>query len=228
MTKLTNKDIDERIQGRNISRLTNIINVKTKINWQCNICEYNWQATPNKILSAGTGCPKCAGRPILTNTEVDQRLTKQNRPIKRISDIKGTNHITEWQCTLHKEHKWTAKPKDVFSRQTGCPHCRNQFGRQVTINEIKFPSIREANTYQLLIELNLDFEMRKRYNTKTRHNCDFYIPKLNLWIEVGNIKTKKYLDNIERKRKWVLRKGENFIQCDTHTQVQKYLEKLIE
>src|ERR1700687_2361672 len=46
--KLTNYDIDEKLNGRNIKRLDNYINALTKIKFQCLIldCNFVWETAP--------------------------------------------------------------------------------------------------------------------------------------------------------------------------------------
>lgn len=56
---LTNQVVDERLCGRNIKRLSAVINSAAKIKWQCTLCEYKWVASADKVLNSSTGCIKC-------------------------------------------------------------------------------------------------------------------------------------------------------------------------
>jgi very-short-patch-repair endonuclease len=58
--KLTNKDIDKKLIGRNILRLDNYISSNIPINFQCLICNNIWKTSPSCIISkTKTGCPFC-------------------------------------------------------------------------------------------------------------------------------------------------------------------------
>lgn len=58
--KLTNEIIDKRLENRNIKRLDDYINSKTKINWKClkTNCDNEWMSTYSNIYN-GKGCPIC-------------------------------------------------------------------------------------------------------------------------------------------------------------------------
>lgn len=57
--KLTNEDVDKRLENRNIKRIDEYINTDTKINFQCVLCNHIWNSRPNDIFS-GYGCPFCS------------------------------------------------------------------------------------------------------------------------------------------------------------------------
>jgi hypothetical protein len=54
----TNKDIDEKIQGRKIVRIGDYIKDKVKILFKCLECNNMWMTRPDVILR-GFGCPQC-------------------------------------------------------------------------------------------------------------------------------------------------------------------------
>jgi hypothetical protein len=60
--RLTNCEIDERLVGRKISRVSNYSgknNIKMK--WKCLVDGYEWESTPSNLFHPKypTGCPKC-------------------------------------------------------------------------------------------------------------------------------------------------------------------------
>jgi len=59
--KLTNEDVDNRLQGRNIKRLENYISNEVPIKFQCLIesCGRIWSTAPNCVLNIKSGCPWC-------------------------------------------------------------------------------------------------------------------------------------------------------------------------
>lgn len=56
-----NSVVDERLKHRNILRIGDYKNALSKILWKClnDGCGHEWKATPNNILSKGSGCPNC-------------------------------------------------------------------------------------------------------------------------------------------------------------------------
>lgn len=124
---LSNYIIDQKLieNNRQIKRIGNYINSKTKINWQCLVknCNYIWLTIPVSVINNYSGCPKCSGNLLLTNEIIDQRLVDNNRLIKRIEDcIDGQTKIN-WQCLIYNcNYIWVATPSHVLI-STGCPKC---------------------------------------------------------------------------------------------------------
>lgn len=59
LVKLSNEEIDTRLQNRNIKRLGNYINTDTPIEFQCleEDCKNIWKASPANIINKYRGCP---------------------------------------------------------------------------------------------------------------------------------------------------------------------------
>lgn len=202
-------------------------NTKTKTNFKCTTCRYVWDATLEKIFLGNTGCPNCAGRPKLTNERADKLLKEKQRNARRLEQISGTCNKIKWQCINNKNHNWKATPKDVIHKGTGCPHCRKGiFGAEQTLaSGIPFRSKREAESYNILLEFfePEDILLQQRYNTNTKHTCDFVISSQNWWIEIGNIKSKKYLHTLMLKRNWIEQKGDKWFQFDSSVELHQFL-----
>lgn len=82
--KLTNEEIDIKLIGRNIKRLGKYKNNKTKIDFQCEIDNHIWEATPNHILT-GRGCPLC-----------------KHKGEKKLAD--SIRHILQFDYFKHHKH----------------------------------------------------------------------------------------------------------------------------
>lgn len=126
MKKLTNKDIDNRLIGRNIARVDNYINSDTLIKWQCLIdtCQYIWRARSYNILGAiKTGCPKCTGRLKLSNDLIDEKL--KERSVRRIGYYLNLDFKIEWQCN-NCEYIWLATTASILHSGNGCIRCAKQ------------------------------------------------------------------------------------------------------
>lgn len=94
------------------------INAKTKLEWQCNICNYKWEATPSNIQQ-GKWCPYCAGNAPKTIEYIQELAEKNGGKCLSIEYI-NANAKYKWQCD--KGHVWEA---DYSSIQKGhwCPYC---------------------------------------------------------------------------------------------------------
>ena len=130
---LTNKRFDEKIVGRSITRLENIISGSVKILFGClNYgCHNKWKSTPHNIL-IGRGCPKCACEIEITNEVIDIELIGRN--IKRLENSCGTNIKINFQCLIDDcQYIWKTKPSHIIDSGSGCPNCS---GKCPTTNKI--------------------------------------------------------------------------------------------
>lgn len=61
LAKLTNAGIDERLlkDNRPVNRVGDYINATTKIQWKCHKCDGVWDAIPDNVLNAKSGCGIC-------------------------------------------------------------------------------------------------------------------------------------------------------------------------
>lgn len=123
--KLTNEIVDQRLikENRNIKRLENIEGSAKKRKWQCLIenCKHIWEASPNNILNAKNGCPKCADTR-LTNDIVDQKLKNENRNIILLENYINAKTKRKWQCLICR-YIWRATPDSILIINSGCPKC---------------------------------------------------------------------------------------------------------
>lgn len=95
---LTNEIIDKKLieQKRNhlIYRISNIIDIKTDINWGCYICNWIWEASPSNVIHGKTGCPKC--KLSKGSLEITNHLDEFNifyKLEKRFSDCKNVKTL---------------------------------------------------------------------------------------------------------------------------------------
>jgi hypothetical protein len=160
MVPPTNDEIDQKLIGRNIKRLENIISVNKPISWQCLVenCQYIWKTKANAIVSGHkTGCPKCSKVAPLTNEEVDKRL--KGRTVKRIGKVINNQEKIEFLCLIDEcGYIWKASPNNVMSGK-GCHKCAKQI--RLT-NEIIDERLLKTNIRRLSDVINA----KKRVNFK--------------------------------------------------------------
>lgn len=172
----TNEKIDQRLRNRNIKRIDNYVNNKTKINFQCLVekCGYIWKARPDNVLNKGSSCAKCGGTAPLNNAIIDSRLS--NRNIKRINDYISIHTKINFQCLNENcRYMWGAQPNNIVGlQQQGCPKCSTNKNEKL-INKILNKNYIK-NNYHFNIK-NID------KNASNSYMVDFYIYSLNLIIE---------------------------------------------
>lgn len=125
--KYTNETVDEAVGGRNIHRLAPIKNSQTHILWKCTQCDEVWSATPTKVVSRGTGCPKCSydkrgNARRWTTPHVRTLLERQHRNITLVGEVSSGRSKTKWKCG-DCSHVWMSSPVNVITNNTGCPKC---------------------------------------------------------------------------------------------------------
>lgn len=178
-----------------------------------------FHVTPNKHISARQKCPKCCSNTKLSNQEFDNKLLKASRGVSRLGDYQGAHVPLFVKCNVCN-HQWTALPTKLHGkRATGCPVCRSKtgrYGKHVICDGIRFRSELERDCYQLLHqfceEVGYTLELQKKYpQSNTNHTCDFYIPNVQLWIEVSGIVEGSYKNRIQKKAKWVDDIQESFL-----------------
>lgn len=169
-SKFTKKDIDEKLTNKSIKILGEYINIHTKTNWQCLICNYIWSVTPDNIFSKNSKCPNCNGR-TLNNKIVDERLI--DTKIKRISNYIDSISKIEFQC-LKCNNIWQTEPRFILNMGSGCPQC-NIPG----YNEKLILNIFNENKINFIPQ----FSIKKINNDYPAYRLDFYIPDKLIAIE---------------------------------------------
>ncbi|RWZ87256.1 MAG: hypothetical protein EO766_12080 [Hydrotalea sp. AMD] len=211
-------------------------NTHTRVKIKCNIHGI-FEQTP-AIHLGGSGCPQCgqfnsARNTRCNNDEFDKKLLSSNRGVIRVGDYIQSHTPILVKCSICN-HEWKAKPTKLLgTHATGCPQCRRGvFGTFVEYDGIKFHSILEKDCYIIMTEYcqltNQQMELQKKYpQSNTNHTCDFYLPKLKLWIEVSGIKTEKYKSRMQQKINWVNELKENFLFSSNPQQLKELLNGTI-
>lgn len=161
--RLTNEIIDQRllVQERTIKRVGDYKNNRSKIEWQCLICNCVWSANAANVISNGTGCPDCA-KPKITNETIDQILRDQNRNIKRISDCNNADSETkiEWQC-LDCDFRWRTTWYCISYRHNGCSKCataKSKLTNETIDQRLLGRNVKRAGDYPGSIKLKMKWD----------------------------------------------------------------------
>ena len=198
----SNKNI---LNPENISYKSN-----RKLWWECEN-GHEWEETPANRLTKNTGCPYCSGRRVCKDNCLmgkEQELCREWHPTKNelLSPEDVTQHSSKkvwWLCAAcGEEWKTTVSER---SNGSGCPKCWRNI---LLVNGTCCSSLIEALIYLKLKENNITFTHDELYPGYGKHRFDFFIPSINLYIEVTGFSTKykryhKYFVNIQNKKKYV-------------------------
>jgi hypothetical protein len=171
--KLTNKEIDKRLEGRPILRIDDYDNMppKTKkIRFQClKNKEHIFCSLIDGVINRKWGCPLCLGVRKWTNELIDEEILKKGYQIKRISDVGKNGHEKiKFQCLKNKEHIFDNTPINALSGQCAgiCRICseREKFSNIMIREKLE----QNNNTIELLD--NIDYNKIKTFRCK---KCDY-------------------------------------------------------
>jgi len=148
--KLNNKIIDEKLINRNIKRVGNYINNKTKIDFQCLIenCNHVWKTTIKSILNMKTGCPKCAGVVKMTNKDIDNKLFILN--IKKNDSYINMITSINFQCLIEScNYIWRTSPNNIINNGSRCPKCSNRcrYTNEIVDSKLLPKNIKRLDNY---------------------------------------------------------------------------------
>jgi len=210
--KYTQRTLIEKLKNicPNIIILGKYKNCVSKIHCKCKIDNYEWNPIVNNLLN-GQGCPVCSNHNVLrgindmwtTNPELAKLLADPEDGYKY---TQGSSKRVNWKCPDCGNIIKNKIISQIYRECISCPRCSDG---------ISYP---EKFMYNLLQQLNIDFEYQKKFDwckykfkEKQKYGIyDFYIPSKQIIIEMdgglghGNKDTKqltkeesKYIDCIK-------------------------------
>lgn len=101
-TKKTNEEFIIELQEKNpnIKPLEEYKGALKKIRVECKTCGYQWETTPNCLISKKTGCAKCSGVYKMTQKEYKEKVLSVNPNITLIGEYTGSHNPIEAKCNL--------------------------------------------------------------------------------------------------------------------------------
>ena len=134
---LTEEKIQELINKQSNGKLRYIRglkNIRTDCHWGCNICGYEWDATPsNTLYGKRTECPRCIkvhkvnkkSRRKYNYTEEDLHIIEEEHDgnLKYISSFISWYKNCLWGCAIHVNYQWLATPESMKRSKYGCHLC---------------------------------------------------------------------------------------------------------
>lgn len=138
-------------------------NSKTRIRYICKKCGLEWEATACK-LSAGRGCPRCAGNKRKTHKEYVKEVAKINPDIEILSEYISTSRKVTFRCKKCG-YEWITRPGSVL-RGKGCFWCgkKSMAKKLTTTNEEFLSKLPDDRLYDVISDY-------KCLRTKVRCKC---------------------------------------------------------
>lgn len=175
------KEVLQRFNNKfDFSKCT-YVSAKTPVTLICTDCGTEFTITPDNLLVAEYGCPKCA--------EISRRKSRTKTTeqfIKEAKEIHGdkydyskTEYIdcnTRVCITCPKHGEFWQLPPDHICNKSGCPKCNRSKGENLIDKILTDTGINYINQY----ELPLTQSFNKIF-------VDFYLPKYNTIIEYNGI-----------------------------------------
>lgn len=123
-------------------------NGRTKVNLKCQVCGYEFSATPGSLYM-GHGCPSCAGNARKTTKQFIEEMNQINPNIQIIGKYVNNKYLIRVKCkTCGRE--WTPTPNSLLEHR-GCQKCsglmkktQEEFIEQM---RIKHPTIKVVGNY---------------------------------------------------------------------------------
>ncbi len=144
------------------------INSATKLNIECNKCNYSFLQRPGDHIS-GSGCPKCAGKSI-NKIDIINNFNKVHNNKYDYIKLNYKNSTTKIEIICPKHGSFWQEPHNHTSG-SGCPKCSSSKG--------------EARIQEYLEENNIDYI--KEAKLFKNYRFDFFIEEYNLAIEFDGI-----------------------------------------
>lgn len=120
----TNKYVDDRLEGRNILRLSDVTSATTKTHFKCTAegCGREWVIQVDHVVHKGRGCYRCSKNEPLDNSRVDALLS--GRDVIRIGDYVNAHTKILFRCTkISCGYMWESSPNNTVRKRQGCPKC---------------------------------------------------------------------------------------------------------
>jgi hypothetical protein len=115
----------------------------TKIKVKCDVCEYEWYATPGDLISKKSGCPLCARKRVAekrkkTNEQFVKELELVNPNIEPLSEYSKNIDTVTCRCKVCGLI-WNTSTANNLLQGHGCPKCGNVYKKSTSdfVEELK-------------------------------------------------------------------------------------------
>lgn len=167
----TNEYVDNKLKPLGIKRLDDYKNNVTKIQFQCEKCNYIWKTTPNILINKNHGvspskCPKCSNALPIDSKLFDEKIDLLGLKIKRLEECNTGKDKIFVQCEKCN-YIWKTTPALILNYNVLCPKCDRYFKSEYKVKDI--------------IEKNIKFDIifhkkQLKFNNRTYYP-DFFIIK---------------------------------------------------
>lgn len=199
--KLSNKDIDYRLKGKNIKRISNYERSGKTMEWKCEICKNKWHSSADNVLNKNKrGCGKCNGGIKKPDEYYIKKLEKNN--IYLIGKIKNSSEKIEMKCGKCK-NKWFSTLNNTCRSKnpSGCPKCL--YKRESFVGDLlaKHLSEQKINTHVVIKteERNFNIDFIINNNLFIEYNGEqHYMP---IYYNLNKVESIKRLRQVKKRDK---------------------------
>jgi len=178
-------DVKKIFKEHNVTLLDTVyINAHIKMNCVCNVCNYKWKKSLNKIKNGKrTGCPKCYGN-LKLNIIIAKQIYKTNNLTLLENNYKNIMTKMLSQCNKCK-YVWLIRLNDI-KYGVGCPKCSQGKNEKFIIE---------------IIEKLFNKKFIKDRKLFEGLECDGLNHELKLGIEVNGEQHYKWITRFHKKQK---------------------------
>lgn len=193
LVKLSNEDIDFRLEGRDIKRLDDYINIDTPINFKClkEDCQNVWKASPANI-NKGRGCPLHVRK----NEKICVDLLGQHFAIKHNFHLHEIDNNIHKNCSVDifiatNAVKYNGIAIEYQGRQHYAPVTWGKISNELALFNFKKQKNSDKNKKNICVNNNIKYisiDGRKYFGDKLRkYLCEKVIPMIDQIIFDKNI-----------------------------------------
>jgi hypothetical protein len=155
----------------NLKILGKYINTGTKIQVECLLDGYIWEATPSWLIR-GVGCPRCAGVEKYTTDIFIEKFKLKNPEIEIVGEYVNVDTKIEVKCLVDGQ-VWFPTPRTLW-RGSGCPRCNSYKGEKKLYDYLSENKIEYAPQY-FFSELRGFFGMPLRFDCAIFNKKELYV-----------------------------------------------------
>lgn len=146
----------------NIKVLSRYSTSTSPIECECLLCGHVWKTTPNRLLSAKTGCKYCGYKKLSesktkTHAQFINELSLKKPNIISLEFYQGAKTKIKFKCTKCN-HVFSTSPDQILHSKFGCPKCAQS---QITKSQTKT----HQEFLSELSRINPDLEPLETYKT---------------------------------------------------------------
>lgn len=127
MRRLTQDEVCKRLKEKQFTLLSKYKNTRTKIHVRCDVCNYEYDVSPNTLINTHYGCPCCAGVLKIKVNDFEKILNEHN--LLLVDDVNENDFNSKLNMKVRCKicnYEFTTNYNRVSSQNSSCAVCKNK------------------------------------------------------------------------------------------------------